>query len=609
MSKHETLVNILDQLRNEAPPENKRYYPPETDLEKLNQARARAFIHLFLKVKFGLIDFRDRERLVTDGSNDGGIDAYYIDKELKRIFLIQSKFRPAENNFQEKEISLSELLNMDVDRISDGEITDENGKEYNGKIKQLLRELSEISDIGRYKYEIIILANLKEKTPSKLKKLTGGFGAVVFDHERTYQELVFPVVTGTYYSANELKIYLSLSNKTSSSARISYRVLTEYKECEISVLFVPTLEIARTLHKFKNSVLKYNPRSYLELANNTVNKEIAKTITDVQTNEFALYNNGITMLSYGTEFNEKIGQKDKAQVIISQPQIINGGQTAFTLSRIYEENLSNGNQEELFADKEVLLKVITFPEKEQEDSEEQLNLIEAISKATNQQTPVEEADRRSNDRIQIEMQNAIFSSFGYFYERKRGEYADGIKAGYIKRSQIIERELFLRLCKACDLRPSEARRSSLKILFREDNFTNTLNDVGRHQEYFFAYLCYEMLSVLERKYSRDRNNRFGIATYGQALRYGKFAVVSACRLRFEGDKSFADVEQIVNSILDVWPEFESYVSSLPANSSYFSSFYNEEKGIVVQELNFDNYYKGRTLNADLRKYFTAPKKT
>ena len=150
MSKYETLLNILDQSRNEAPQQNKRYYPAATDLEKLNQARARAFIHLFLKVKFGLVDFKERERLVTDDANDGGIDAYYIDEELKKVYLIQSKFRTTEDNFHDKEITLAELLNMDVDRISDGDQVDENGNDYNGKIKQLLRELSEITDIGRY---------------------------------------------------------------------------------------------------------------------------------------------------------------------------------------------------------------------------------------------------------------------------------------------------------------------------------------------------------------------------------------------------------------------------------------------------------------------------
>jgi hypothetical protein len=36
MSKYSTLVNVLDQLRNEAPPEYKSYYPDinETDERK-----------------------------------------------------------------------------------------------------------------------------------------------------------------------------------------------------------------------------------------------------------------------------------------------------------------------------------------------------------------------------------------------------------------------------------------------------------------------------------------------------------------------------------------------------------------------------------------------
>jgi len=48
------------------------------------------------------------------------------------------------------------------------------------------------------------------------------------------------------------------------------------------------------------------------------------SITGLQTNEFALFNNGITILSYGTDFNEKIGQKGQSPTHLAQPQIING---------------------------------------------------------------------------------------------------------------------------------------------------------------------------------------------------------------------------------------------------------------------------------------------
>lgn len=318
-SKYISLVNILDQIRKEAPQEYKRYHVLETDTEKLNQARSRAFIHLFLKVRFGLLDFREREYYITDQSYDGGIDAYYISKETKKVCFIQAKFRTKEDNFQEKEISFEELLNMDVDRITEGKSTDEDGNEYNGKIKQLQRDINNVADIGRYGYEVIILANLKDQKQSKLRKLTGGFSTDVFDYEKTYSEIVFPVVSGTYYNERELCIQLNLSNTTLSSCRISYTVNTKFKSCDISLVFVPTSEIGRILYKYKNSILKFNPRSYLELANNTVNKEISKTVTARDTNEFALFNNGITMLSEGTNFNERVGSIGEAQVVVTNP--------------------------------------------------------------------------------------------------------------------------------------------------------------------------------------------------------------------------------------------------------------------------------------------------
>lgn len=603
MSKYETLVTVLDKLRMEAPLEYKRYRPLDTDIEKLNQARSKAFIHLFLKVKFGLLDFREREGVITEGSYDGGVDAYYIDSNAKKIYLIQSKFRTNENNFQQKEIQLEELLNMDVDRITKGELKDEDGNEYNSKIKQLIREISEIGDSGRYSYEVVILANLTNVNPSKLKKLTGGFSAVVFDYERTYKELLFPIIIGTYYNPSELIISINLSNKNSSNARISYNVATGYKDCDITVLFVPTLEIAKTMYKYRNSILKYNPRSYLELSNNTVNKDIAKTITGLTTNEFALFNNGITMLSYGTAFNEKIGKKDRAQLIITQPQIINGGQTAFTLSRLYEENLGKDNSEQLFSDKEVLLKVITFHHEDADDDAKQLRFIEAISKATNSQTPVDDADRHSNDSIQIEMQDRIFNEYGYFYERKRGEYADGIRAGYINRSKMIDREIFLRLCMSCDFNPSKARSAGAKKLFSEENFNSTMKDVSRFKEYFFAFKCYEQLNAIEKTFSQDRTNSFGLINYGHGLRYGKFAVIAACRLKYQANNSLTKVDSIVNEVLDRWLGFESYITDLPSNNSYFRFYVDQDSGVEKQELNFDGYYKGRTINNDLKQFF------
>ena len=184
----------------EAPSGYKRYYPDPSNIEKVDQARARAFIHLFLKVKYGINDFLEREEYITDEVNDGGIDAYYIDKDSKTILFIQSKYRRNKKNFENKSIELDEILKMDTDRILDGETEDEDGVSYNSKIKKMSQTISSIDDIGRYGYRVIILANIKKEKykPSQIKKLSGGFPVEVFNYERCYNELVFPVVTGCY---------------------------------------------------------------------------------------------------------------------------------------------------------------------------------------------------------------------------------------------------------------------------------------------------------------------------------------------------------------------------------------------------------------------------
>jgi hypothetical protein len=118
MSKYETLVRILDQIRLEGIAAGYVSYKGDA-VDSLNQARAKAYIHLFLKVKFGLLGFKERESFMTDGTDDGGVDGYYLDAEAKTISFLQSKFRTNEKNFEGKQIEMSEIVSMDIARIGE----------------------------------------------------------------------------------------------------------------------------------------------------------------------------------------------------------------------------------------------------------------------------------------------------------------------------------------------------------------------------------------------------------------------------------------------------------------------------------------------------------
>lgn len=494
MQRYSILVRILDRLCAEASGTKwaSLYAVGSKDEEAIAQARARAFIHLYLKVMFGEADFARREHCITDGGYDGGIDGYYIDTETKCIYLVQAKFRRTHTNFEGKIITPEELLVMDIDRVLAGELTDEDGNSYNGKIQGLQRAVRDLPDITRYTYVVVVLANVRGLTPSDLRRLTGGYRTEVFDFQRCYRELVLPVVSGTYFQASDLTLSLDLRNK-SPSGKISYSVDTALYECEITVVFVPTYEIARVMDRYRNSVLRYNPRSYLDLEGHKVNNAIRDTIRNTMSNEFALLNNGLTILSDETDFNEKVGVKNQARIRLVNPQIINGGQTAYTLSRIFND-LAEDDRRAVFDDKEVLVKVITLTLKDGgvDSGEERTRLIESISEATNRQTPVSAADRHSNDEVHIEAQQALFDAYGLFYERKRGEFSDGLKAGYISPENVLERNLFLRILLTVE---GDISRALSKRIFAQFELTpDRLNPQEKLDKFYAGYRLFARLN-------------------------------------------------------------------------------------------------------------------
>jgi molybdopterin converting factor small subunit len=318
MSRYNMRVRVLDGIRREATgTEYAKYYALESSsVEGVWQARSRAYIHLFLMVMFGLDQFIERETFVTDGGGDGGIDGFYIDRESRVIFLMQSKFRNSEDNFENKPITLTELLSMEVRRIVGGEQTNTAGETYNNQILRMQALIADIADIGRYKYNIVILANIIKVSDDALRKISDGYSVSIFPFSRAYEELLFPVLQGTLFKATGLSVALDLSNK-SAGTKISYNVSVEGFDCDITVVFVPTIEIARIMSKYKNSILRFNPRSYLEFDGERVNAAIRESIVSRNGNAFALLNNGITIICDKSEINEQSGRKHRAQLYLT----------------------------------------------------------------------------------------------------------------------------------------------------------------------------------------------------------------------------------------------------------------------------------------------------
>lgn len=586
---YKTLVRVLDSIRGEAPPSETIYNPPAGNNDALVQARSRALLHLFLKAKFGIASFNEREKLVTDGSHDGGVDAFYIDVKTKNIYLLQSKFRATASNFSSSNMSVDDLLKMQVGRILKGEKLDEDGQPYNDRIvKSLQKSIQKIPDVGSYTSHVLLLGNSRRFTRSNIDKLVEGYAVEQYHHERIYQELLFPVINGTYFSDPNLMVEISLDNLAQKATHLDYDARTASIKVNIKLLFAPTKEIGRIMSVYRNSILKYNPRSFLELIDNAVNKEIEQSILSKDNNEFSLFNNGITIISDRTSISSDTAKQGTAQLILTNPQLVNGGQTAYVLGRIYESCLPKNNFRVLKG-KEVLLRVITFnvvPALKNQGT--RIGLISAISKASNSQTKIEEADRRSGDDIQIRLQEQLFKECGVYYERKRGEFGDGIRDGYIDASELIDRKIIIRIALALNYQ-SGSIRSGISQYFKEGQL-ETLLKIKDVEKYAYGSEVLKRLDSVRKNKPITRGDRYHSSVFGQALRHGINAVLAVCT-NLGSDKGVA-ANDVVDSVLQKWKTFEAWAMLQTSNKAYLNA----------GSLDSESYYRGPTVDLDLKSY-------
>lgn len=562
--KYNILNKILDKISKDSPPEFVKYKLTK-DNEINNQIRAKCIIHLFLMVRFGIQDFKERDKYITEGGYDGGIDAYYTDTLNKIVYIIQSKYRTTEDNFENKEIAIDEIIKMDIGRVLRGETKDELGNDYNGKIKGFQRIYSELPEQGLYQRKVIFLCNLSSYRDEQIKRLIDNFEFEVFDHKKTYEKLVFPLLISTYFDPESLDISINLDNK--EAPHLKQKITTKLGKFDIIVVFVPTYEIAKVMSKYKNALLVYNPRNYLSLEKNDVNKEIKKSILEFDTGEFAIFNNGITVFADAAGVNTSSGRQDIGTVTIRKPQIINGGQTAFTLSKLIDD----GTLKEKFDHKEVMLKIIT-PSYTKESANDDIEIITNISKSTNKQSRIEEADMRANDSLQIELQKILFTNYGLFYERKVGEFEEATQKGFIEVSNLIKRDDLIKAYLSFKGEPGQAKNAKKDSLFDNNKFYSIYNSINDADKICLSIKLFQKITVLENQHKKKKNYYLDI--YGNALRYGKNAMIYMYSLLFENRIDDSYIDENIKIMLNNWVDFEKTIISEPDGKSIFNDYRN-----------------------------------
>jgi hypothetical protein len=575
--KYILLINILDNIANNTPEKLGIYHPEENDTDAEIHKRSRSFIHLFLKVRFGILDFDVAESFITDGTNDGGLDAYYIDEEDKKIYLIQSKFSATSENFENNSVNGYELFRMELDRITKGEQTANNGNRYNGKIIDFQQKIKveNMPDISRYQWILLYVGNVSRRlNKEQLLSVSGGVctEAEVINGKIFYNDILMPYLQHDFFNKKDFVLKIKVNQNQSN--RINYRVnLDNDIHASVHLSFVPTKEIAGMMSKYRNSLLRHNPRCYVGIQRGGVNNAIKESMIDTPLNEFSLLNNGITIICSDYTYTENAGESGVAILQITNPQIVNGGQTAFTLAHILETN----TDENFFENKEVLTKFILVP-----DNDDRILLIDKISKATNNQTPVNIGDRRSNDVELVNLQNQFFDKYGLLLERKRGQFYDSLQKGLVQKKEVLSSELLMRLLLVYRGEVARARSSGNDTMFK----SYSLDGVDYDKLYLIVDV-YRKINNLEQDTTNQRD-RYRVEEWGNGLKYGKLAITY---IIFKLINSIDEIDEKLELVKSKWIDFETTVSNHEHNENYYSDGFD-----------YANYYKGRTINEDLNNY-------
>jgi hypothetical protein len=170
---------------------------------------------------------------------------------------------------------------------------------------------------------------------------------------------------------------------------------------------------------------------------------------------------------------------------------------------------------------------------------------------------------------------------------KKGEFYEAIQKKLIHKKDITTKDELMRLIYAKELKVSEARNYTTFKLFKAFPIINykdqDFDDINK------IILIYSRIKNLELK-TKDNDARYSTKKLGFALRYGKYAITSVIfKLNFNN----SDIESTMQEVKSKWLNFENYIKTLPHNSDYFGG----------EDQNFDNYYKGKTINKDLVEFF------
>lgn len=466
--------------------------------------KRQAIIHLMLTHRFYCQPF-EIEEAFTDGGNDLGVDAIYIDRrgDHPAIHIFQSKVheseRKAANPFAcsalEKAVRFFAVLKDDRSDLK---------KLTNPSLEQKILEIREAIRSDWPSFKLWLVSNGNCCVGHELASHSAALRRV---DEVEVEEFHLNEVVEFCLNAHSTRI-----NHLFHAREVGV-VEAGNSELRSAVGYISAQELYNLIKDLRDerrvdyAVFNLNVRGFLGL-DNPVNKEILRTAASPANEHFASLNNGITIVGSNLRVNKNA---DRPKVGIKQMSIVNGAQTCHSIFEAMKDYYPNF---EIFRNLSVLFRIF-----ETDDPK----LISDIAISTNNQNRISPRDLRANDQFQVRLE-AELKEYGITYRRKRqlAVYGENPVSGKSDLDALRAGQIILSYV---HLDPARAKRESDSI------FTDFYGKIFGRVDVPRLVEGYRWLHVIEdrKKYIEDEVRIRGARrTENTFVTYGVFHILMMC---------------------------------------------------------------------------------
>lgn len=350
------------------------------------RAESASFLIWYLE-NYYRIDIQEAVDAVCDQKGDKGVDGIYINEANGTIDIFQTKISQKEGRTV-GDTALKEFfgtLSQFKSKNSIQNLIDTGGQ---AQVVGLIKRLQLLQVYEQYRIRGVFICNME----------LDGNGSAYLAATQDIEFVGKNSLESTYISdsravAQDLTAEFDIAGLNISKHWVD-------KDMLAYIVPVKATELVKMPGIADQSVFAYNVRG--SLGNTNVNRGIVKSIKDKTLHKkFPLFHNGITIVT-----NKITGSEESGKLSINTFFVVNGCQSLTALFK---------NQKDLTEDLRILTKFVQVPIESE--------LSKTITHYSNNQNGVKARDFKSNNSIQVRLQNEFVSNYGgeYFYEVKRGE--------------------------------------------------------------------------------------------------------------------------------------------------------------------------------------------